>query len=79
MLPHYVWQDIRDVVCDLQSTGYPLKLEWLLPFQEFRFPHIGDITQQDIHLEIRTAMEPWHVLGEEVTALGTSRFVDSAG
>ncbi|MDX2486582.1 MAG: transglutaminase family protein [Gammaproteobacteria bacterium] len=78
MLPHYVWQDIRDVVCDLQATGYPLKLEWLLPFQEFRFPHIGDITQQDIHLEIRTAMEPWHVLGEEVTALGTSRFVDSA-
>jgi uncharacterized protein (DUF2126 family)/transglutaminase-like putative cysteine protease len=78
MLPHYVWQDIRDVVCDLQSSGYPLKLEWLAPFHEFRFPHIGDITHQDIHLEIRTAIEPWHVLGEEVTAQGTSRFVDSA-
>jgi len=78
MLPHYVWQDIRDVICDLQSAGYPLKLEWFAPFQEFRFPHIGDITHQDIHLEIRTAIEPWHVLGEEVTAQGTSRFVDSA-
>jgi uncharacterized protein (DUF2126 family) len=78
MLPHYVWQDIRDVVCDLQSSGFPLQLEWLAPFQEFRFPHIGDITHQDIHLEIRTAIEPWHVLGEEVTAQGTSRFVDSA-
>ena len=78
MLPHYVWQDIRDVICDLQSFGFPLKLEWLAPFQEFRFPHIGDITHQDIHLEIRTAIEPWHVLGEEVTAQGTSRFVDSA-
>ncbi len=78
MLPHYVWNDIRDVVCDLQSSGLPFKLEWLAPFQEFRFPHIGDITHHDIHLEIRTAMEPWHVLGEEVTALGTSRFVDSA-
>jgi uncharacterized protein (DUF2126 family)/transglutaminase-like putative cysteine protease len=78
MLPHYVWQDIRDVVCDLQQSGYPLQLEWLAPFQEFRFPHIGDITHQDIHLEIRTAIEPWHVLGEEVTAQGTSRFVDSA-
>jgi len=78
MLPHYVWQDIRDVVCDLQDSGYPLQLEWLAPFQEFRFPHIGDITHQDIHLEIRTAIEPWHVLGEEVTAQGTSRFVDSA-
>jgi uncharacterized protein (DUF2126 family)/transglutaminase-like putative cysteine protease len=78
MLPHYVWQDIRDVICDLQSAGYPLQLEWFAPFQEFRFPHIGDITHQDIHLEIRTAIEPWHVLGEEVTAQGTSRFVDSA-
>ncbi len=78
MLPHYVWQDIRDVICDLQSSGYPLKLEWFAPFQEFRFPHIGSITQDDIELEIRTAIEPWHVLGEEVTAQGTSRFVDSA-
>ena len=78
MLPHYVWQDIRDVICDLQTSGYPLKLEWFAPFQEFRFPHIGSITQDDIELEIRTAIEPWHVLGEEVTAQGTSRFVDSA-
>ena len=78
MLPHFVWQDIRDVICDLQSSGYPLKLEWFLPFKEFRFPHIGDITSDDIHLEVRTAIEPWHVLGEEVTAQGTSRFVDSA-
>jgi uncharacterized protein (DUF2126 family) len=78
MLPHYVWQDIRDVICDLQACGFPLKLEWFAPFHEFRFPHIGSITKQDIELEIRTAIEPWHVLGEEVTAQGTSRFVDSA-
>jgi uncharacterized protein (DUF2126 family)/transglutaminase-like putative cysteine protease len=78
MLPHYVWQDIRDVVCDLQSSGFPVELEWLAPFYEFRFPHIGSVTQQDVELEIRTAVEPWHVLGEEVTAQGTSRFVDSA-
>jgi uncharacterized protein (DUF2126 family) len=78
MLPHYVWQDMRDVICDLQASGFPLKLEWFAPFQEFRFPHIGSITKQDIELEIRTAIEPWHVLGEEVTAQGTSRFVDSA-
>jgi len=78
MLPHYVWQDIRDVICDLQTSGFPFQLEWLAPFQEFRFPHIGSITKDDIQLEIRTAIEPWHVLGEEVTAQGTSRFVDSA-
>jgi uncharacterized protein (DUF2126 family) len=78
MLPHFVWQDIRDVICDLQSSGFPLKLEWFAPFLEFRFPHIGSIRHQDVELEIRTAIEPWHVLGEEVTAQGTSRFVDSA-
>ncbi len=78
LLPHYVWQDISDVICDLQAAGYPLKLEWYAPFHEFRFPHIGDVTYQDIQLKIQTAVEPWHVLGEEVTAQGTSRFVDSA-
>jgi uncharacterized protein (DUF2126 family) len=78
MLPHYVWQDLSDVICELQSFGYPVSLEWFAPFLEFRFPHIGEITRQDIHLELRTAVEPWHVLGEEVTAQGTSRFVDSA-
>jgi uncharacterized protein (DUF2126 family)/transglutaminase-like putative cysteine protease len=78
MLPHYVWQDLQDVICELHSFGYPLKLEWFAPFLEFRFPHIGEINRQDIQLELRTAVEPWHVLGEEVTAQGTSRFVDSA-
>jgi uncharacterized protein (DUF2126 family) len=78
MLPHFVWQDLRDVICDLQSAGFPLQLEWFAPFKEFRFPHIGSISKQDIELEIRTAIEPWHVLGEEVTAQGTARFVDSA-
>lgn len=78
MLPHYVWQDLRDVICDLQNEGFPLQLEWFTPFLEFRFPHIGCVTYEDIELQVRTAVEPWHVLGEEVTAQGTSRFVDSA-
>lgn len=78
MLPHYVWADLRDVICDLQGADFPLQLEWFAPFQEFRFPHIGSVTNQDIELEIRTAVEPWHVLGEEVTAQGTSRYVDSS-
>lgn len=78
MLPHYVWEDLRDVICDLQNEGFPLQLEWFAPFLEFRFPHIGRVTYEDIELQVRTAVEPWHVLGEEVTAQGTSRFVDSA-
>ena len=78
MLPHFVERDCLDVIEDLQQAGYALKNEWLAPFLEFRFPHCGRIVQQDIELELRTAIEPWHVLGEEVTSQGTARFVDSS-
>ncbi|CAM3652618.1 DUF2126 domain-containing protein [Klebsiella variicola] len=78
MLPHFVWQDVKEVVDDLQRHGYPFKLAWLLPFEEFRFPHYGRQQIDDIELELRWAIEPWHVLGEEVTLSGTSRYVDSS-
>jgi len=78
MLPHYVWADMRDVVCDLQRAGYPFQLEWLAPFEEFRFPHYGSVSVQDIRLDINAALEPWHVLGEEMSSQGTARFVDSS-
>jgi uncharacterized protein (DUF2126 family) len=78
MLPHFVWRDCQDVVCDLEKAGYPFQAEWLEPFLEFRFPHCGRVVQQDIELELRSAIEPWHVLGEEVTSQGTARFVDSS-
>lgn len=78
MLPHFVWQDVKEVVDDLQQHGYPFKLAWLLPFEEFRFPHYGRQQIDDIELELRWAIEPWHVLGEEVTQSGTSRYVDSS-
>ena len=78
MLPHYVWHDFNDVICDLQRAGYPLKTEWFAPFFEFRFPQCGRIDVDNISVELRNAIEPWHVLGEEVTAQGTARYVDSA-
>ncbi len=78
MLPHYVWTDMQDVVCDLQRAGYPFQLEWLTPFLEFRFPHYGSVSVQDIRLDLNAALEPWHVLGEEMSNLGTARFVDSS-
>lgn len=78
MMPYYVWQDIKSVVDDLQRHGYPFQLEWLAPFEEFRFPHYGRQQLDDIQLELRWAIEPWHVLGEEVTHSGTARYVDSS-
>ncbi|MEM6581200.1 MAG: transglutaminase family protein [Pseudomonadota bacterium] len=78
MLPHYIWQDMKFVVEDLQAHGYAFELEWLRPFEEFRFPHYGRVQLGDIELELRWAVEPWHVLGEETTSFGTSRYVDSS-
>ncbi len=78
MLPHWVEQDFEDVVNELAAFGYPFKTEWFAPHLEFRYPRIGQIVQRGIQLELRTAMEPWHVLGEEPGAGGTVRFVDSS-
>ncbi|MGH8497615.1 MAG: DUF2126 domain-containing protein [Methylococcales bacterium] len=78
MLPHYVWADIVAAIKDLQGDGYPFQPEWLKPFLEFRFPHIGTTTVQDIQLHLHCAIEPWHVLGEEVGQTGTARYVDSS-
>ncbi len=78
MLPHYVWEDLRDVVRDLNDNGYPFQLEWLAPFEEFRFPHYGRVQLDDVQIELRWAIEPWHVLGEEISSFGTSRYVDSS-
>jgi uncharacterized protein (DUF2126 family) len=78
MLPHFVEQDFRDVIEDLQSNGYPLKTEWFAPHYEFRFPSYGSVEQHGVSLEIRQALEPWHVLGEEGAAGGATRYVDSS-
>jgi len=78
MLPHFIAQDMRDVVLDLQRAGYAFELEWFAPFLEFRFPRYGTVVYDDVEIELRQAIEPWHVLGEEVAAGATSRYVDSS-
>ena len=78
MLPHFVQEDFSDVLADLQNDGYPLKREWFAPHFEFRFPLYGGVTQRGVHLEIRQALEPWHVLGEQPAAGATTRYVDSS-
>ncbi|MGB0662687.1 MAG: DUF2126 domain-containing protein [Pontibacterium sp.] len=78
MLPHYAWSDMKDVIKDLQAHGIPFQLDWLAPFEEFRYPHYGRVQIDNIELELRWAIEPWHVLGEEMSSFGTARYVDSS-
>jgi uncharacterized protein (DUF2126 family)/transglutaminase-like putative cysteine protease len=70
--------DIADVVADLNEHGLPFELSWLDPFLEFRFPLLGTTSAGGVELELRQAVEPWNVLGEEATAGGTARYVDSS-
>ncbi len=78
LLPHFVAQDFQDVLTETQTAGYPLQFEWFAPHFEFRFPVYGRIQQRDITVELRQAIEPWNVLGEEPGAGGTVRYVDSS-
>jgi uncharacterized protein (DUF2126 family) len=79
MLPHFVEQDFRDVLRDLDERGYAFERRWFDPHVEFRFPFIGSIAHDGVELELRRALEPWHVLPEEADAgAGTARAVDSS-
>lgn len=78
MLPHHLWTDLLDVLDDLRSHGFDFNPEWLAAFLEFRFPQYGEVIYDQVRIELRQAIEPWHVLGEEVSGGGTARYVDSS-
>ena len=78
MLPYFVAQDFADVLEEQRAAGFPLRTEWFAPHFEFRFPKCGDFATQGIEIEIRQALEPWHVMGEEGSPGGTVRYVDSS-
>jgi len=78
MLPHFIWQDLCDVVEELNAAGFAMRAEWFAPHLEFRFPRLGEFAAQGAEVEMRLALEPWHVLGEEGAVGGTARYVDSS-
>ncbi len=77
MLPHFIWQDLTDVIDELREAGCAMRGEWFAPHFDFRFPRIGDFAAAGVAVELRMALEPWHVLGEEAGGGGTARYVDS--
>jgi len=78
MLPHFVWQDLEDLLEEMRQASWDFQPEWFAPHFEFRFPQVGSVAQRGIHLELRTAIEPWHVLGEEPAGGAAARYVDSS-
>ncbi len=78
MLPYFIDRDFADVVAEQNAAGFPIKSEWFAPHFEFRFPKYGDFSVFGADVELRQALEPWHVMGEEGAAGGAVRYVDSS-
>ena len=78
LLPAFVRMDFKDVLTELNDAGYPFDMAWFEPHFEFRFPMIGQVKASSIELTLRSALEPWHVMGEEGSSGGTARYVDSS-
>ncbi len=78
LLPHFVAQDFADVLCEMRAAGFAFADEWFAPHFEFRFPKFGDFSVRGMTLELRQALEPWHVMGEEGSSGGAVRYVDSS-
>ena len=75
---HFVKEDLKEVLFYLKNAGFDYPMQWLDPFFEFRFPILGRVQRDHINITLRAAIEPWHVLGEEMSNTGTARFVDSS-
>ena len=78
LLPTFIALDFDDVLTELREAGFDFDPQWFAPHHTFRFPLLGDYAVRGMKLELRMALEPWHVMGEEGAAGTTVRYVDSS-
>lgn len=78
MIHHFVKEDLIDICEKMNRAGFFFDVDWLEPFFEFRFPLLGSVEYNNVKMELRLGIEPWQVLGEEMSNSGTARFVDSS-
>ena len=78
LLPSFIWMDFEDVLEEMGRAGHAFKAEWFAPHFEFRFPKVGELSARGVHMALRNALEPWHVMGEEGAQGTTVRYVDSS-
>ncbi len=78
LLPTFLWSDFEDVLAYLESCGLSHPSEVYRAFLELRCPVAGRLEAGGVLLEVRSALEPWPVLGEEPAGGATARYVDSS-
>lgn len=81
LLPHFIREDLAQVLAEIRSSGFDFNLDWFKPFFDTRFPVYGDVmvvaAEQRLSLELRHAIEIWNVMGDASSG-GASRMVDAS-
>jgi len=78
LLPWFLMKDFDEVLATLARRGFSFDPRWFQPQREFRFPRLGEVSIEGVRIELRLALEPWNVLGEQPAGGATSRMVDSS-
>lgn len=78
MLPYLLWQDMSEILRELNNAGFPFPQGWFREILDANLPVVGDVQIGEIGLQLRLAREPWPLLAEEIVSGNIARFVDSA-